>query len=396
MSRFGILLMAALILSPGCGVQFQTARLYDGVEQRHKAPRPSSISKVVEPIIFQDDASNFWVAELPDCVQGEAVSGVSKSGQKALKISWNRDPLKCVWAGFGIGWDNWAGKDLSEVYDYAAIEFYVRTQKGRAFALPVVLTLEDYSGRMAWSYISNKYFERYYLDENWQRVQVPLNTFDLNEDGIDLFNVKQLMFELQQSGAIYVDDILLVEYEPQPTEIWRPEDVAPAHPDFPVQLFDDDFINNHGWGLYSDACQRISLSSDKPSLGQKAIHALWDTAIEDCYTVSMGVNWKRWFAINLSDVQKRLVLTFDVRTAKGSLTDLPISVGVEDYERRLSLTRVSASFIQGGLVGTEWTQVRVPFSELSGDADWSSIKQLLFRMHDAGDLYLDNWRLVLE
>lgn len=392
-SKLFFLLLIAL--ATGC-VQFQTARLYEGVEVTPEPPKPRSVSAAVEPIIFNDNASYFWVTDNPACTWGGPVQDVSYSGETSLKISWNRDPAVCEWAGFGIGWDNWAGKDLSALYPHAAIQFHVRTQEGRAYGLPMVLTLEDYSGKMAWSYVSNKYFERYYLDEEWQRIAVPLNTFDLDEDGIDLFNVKQLMFELQQAGGIYIDDIQLIFYEPEPTEVWLPELATPALPEYPVTLFDDSFINDNGWGLYSDPCQQITLTTDHQSSGQKAIHAVWDSEISDCYTVALGVSWRKWHSIDLRADKASVVVEFDVRMAAGQYKELPIIVELEDYERRKSGIRVSAEYIEGGLVGTGWTKVQVPLTALSGDADFGNIKQLVLRMQDSGDLYLDRIRLVKQ
>ena len=127
-------------------------------------------------------------------------------------MSWNRDVKGCKFAGIGIGWDGYAGKDLSEIMDYVAIQMYVRTQKGKSFGLPFVLTLEDYSGGMGFCYTSNKYFERTAIDEEWQKVIVPLADFDTEKENLDPSNIKQLQIELQQSGSVYLDDIKLIFY----------------------------------------------------------------------------------------------------------------------------------------------------------------------------------------
>ena len=243
-----LLAFVGLLLLAGCGIQLQKASLYDGVKEDPKSPPPDNLALAVEPEIFREDATDFWVTDDTSCTTGFMTREVANTGLSSLRINWNRDPAVCEWAGFGIGWDGWAGKDLSEIYDHAAIEMYVRSQEGKMFGLPIVLTLEDYSGNMAWSYTSNTYFEKYYIDEEWQRVLVPLNTFDLDEDGLDITNVKQLQFELQQAGGIFLDDVMLVYYEPVAKEIYLPNKAGAPDLPYPIQLFDDEFIDGNGWG----------------------------------------------------------------------------------------------------------------------------------------------------
>ena len=386
-----------VFLITSCGIQIKDASLYDGVEVEPIPPKPEKIELAVEPEIFAEDATNFWTPEDDgDCTVGEVTSEVVHSGERALAISWNRDPKACKWAGFGLGWDDWAGKDLTDVYDHAAIQMYIRSKEGTMFGLPIVLTLEDYSGNMAWSYTGNKYFERYFIDEEWQAVTVPLNTFDLEEDGLDLGNIKQLMFELQQAGSIYIDDIELVFYEPQPVTPWLPDAPKPDALSFPIQLFDDAFINNNGWGIMEDHCQKIELTSSTRSEGNQSIHAVWDDSKEDCYMVALGISWNQWFPSDLSAAAPTTVIELDIRSTDArSLAEIPVKVGFEDYERRTSFVKLDDRYLDGGAFtpGT-WQTVRIPMADLSGEVDLSDLKQLLIRMEGAGEVYLDNIRLI--
>lgn len=388
--------LALCLVMSACGIQFQENALYTGVEPVEPIVKPESISMAVEPVIFQEDASYFWLPTDVVCTTGGIESNVKHSGKNALLIEWDRDPKICEWAGFGIGWDNWAGKDLSEIFDYAAIQMYVRTKEGKMFGLPTVLTLEDYSGNMAWSYVGSSYFERYYLDEEWQKVEVPLNTFDLNEDGLDITNIKQLMFELQASGSIYLDDIQLVYYEPKPKEIWLPN--APTAPtvSYPVQLFGDEFINDNGWGLLKDNCQDIQLTSTAPSQGQKAIHATWDTSKDDCYQVTMGVSWTKWFPVDLSSEKDNLTISLDIKGSADLLTKQAIRFGFEDYDRQTSFLTLDNSMLEGGtLSASQWQKVEIPLAAFPAGAKLTNIKQFLIRMEKEGEVYIDNIRLEL-
>jgi hypothetical protein len=114
-------------------------------------------------------------------------------------------------------------------------------------------------------------------------------------------------------------------------------------------LFDDDFINDNGWGIMSDHCQEIVWTTATQSQGQKSIHAKWDKSKEDCYLVSIGVSWNRWFRVDLSQVASTTMIEFDIRTGGPSFEKLPVKVGFEDYERRLTLAELRSEFVDGGV-----------------------------------------------
>ncbi len=387
------LLALLVVVMSACGIQFQSNSLYDGMEEAEVVPKPERISLAVEPVIFEDDGANFWTPNDSDCTKGAVVEDVTRSGDRALKINWNRG--ECEWAGFGIGWDDWAGKDLSAVFDHAAIQMYVRSVEGKMFGLPIVLTLEDYSGNMAWSYISNKYFERYFIDEEWQKVAVPLNTFDLNEDGLDITNIKQLMFELQQAGNVYMDDIQLVYYEAPPVEVWLPDAPTPDAVSYPLTLFGDEFINNNGWGLFEDHCQDFKLTSATSSEGSKSIHATWDASKDECYRVGIGVSWNKWFRVDITPAKDDMMIMVDLKSDEDLLSSQNIGFGFEDYERRTSFVKLSSDYLPGGTFNTgDWQTVTIPIADLPAGLDLADIKQLMIQMDKKGEVYIDNIRLV--
>ena len=273
---------------------------------------------------------------------------------------------------------------------------YVRSEKGKMFNLPIVLTLEDYSGNMAWSYTSTKYLEDYYIDENWQKVSVPLNSFDLTEDGLDITNIKQLMFELQQAGSIYLDDIRLVDYEPPAEEIWLPDAPKPAVASYPLTLFDDAFINDNGWGIFEDHCQNFRLTEETSSEGSKSIHATWDQDKEECYRVYLGVSWNKWFRTDITDAVDDMLITLDLKSDVDLLQSQNIRFGFEDYERRTSFVTLASDFLPNGTFTTgEWQTVTIPVSALpAAPIDFAIIKQMIIQMDKSGDVYIDNIRLV--
>ncbi|WP_412063061.1 hypothetical protein [Rubrivirga sp. IMCC45206] len=412
--RLSVLLAVAGVALPGC-VEFQQVSLYSGVEQAPVPERPRKLSLAVEPMIFADQNDDtIWFEEEIGCTQGRLTEDVVYSGNRAVEVTWSRDAEGCTWAGLGFGWDGWAGKDLSEVLPYAAVQMRVRAKEGRMFGLPIVLTLEDYSGGMGFAYTDNKYFERTFIDEEWQTVTVPLKDFDLDIESLDATNVKQLMFELQQSGSIYVDDIELIYYDAPPQEPWLVEAPRPDPTALPIQLFGDAFINDNGWGLVTDACQSIAITEADATQGTSALHIRWDLAPDTCYEAAMGVSWDKWYPVDATSIASTAAVRFDVRLASGTASRLPIRVALEDYARQTSQIILDGRFVAGGGFSTEWQTVTIPFTELRGGgrelaaapatvgdaaqfgdgADLGSLKQLVFYFDESGEVFIDNLRLV--
>jgi hypothetical protein len=389
-----IALVAVVFFIASC-VQFKTATLYDGVEPLPVKKKPEDIKLLVEPTIFYDDDSDVWGLENEICKEASLSTTVAYSGTQSIKVSWNRGEKGCKWAGIGIGWDGYAGKDLSGIMDFAAIQMYVRSQEGRTFGLPIVLTLEDYSGGMGFAYTSNKYFERTAIDENWQRVVVPLNEFDLDTENLDPTNIKQLQLEFQQSGSFYLDDIKLVFYEPEPQEPWMEEEVLPDPVAMPITLMDDAFINNNGWGLVSNPCQQTNLTSDDKSEGSKSLYARWDANGEDCGLTAFGISWNKWHPTDVSSVRSSAAIEFDIRLAEGTSDKVNMHVGFEDYDRVRNLATLSSDLVEGNQYTTSWSKVTIPFTAMnSANLDWTRVKHVHFKLDGTGEVYIDNIRLI--
>ncbi|MEM0961323.1 MAG: glycan-binding surface protein [Bacteroidota bacterium] len=414
--RSPLLLLALLALAASGCVQFQPQQLYTGIEAAPVPERPRSLALAAEPIIYSDaNDDQVWFQDDVRCTQGSLTEEVVFEGERAVAVSWDRSAEGCEWAGLGFGWDNWAGKNLSELLPYAAIQMRVRAAEGRMFGLPIVLTFEDYSGGMGFAYTDNKYFERPFIDEEWQQVTVPLADFDIEAPGakpLDPTNVKQLMFELQQSGSVYLDDIQLAWYEPEPQEPWI---VLPERPDptaLPITLFDDAFINNDGWGLIDDACQSAQI---EPASGRGSVLRMaWDVRPDGCYEGTVGVSWDQWYPIDVTSITDRAAIEFDVRLASGTADQVPVRVALEDYGRQTSQIILDGRFTPSGRFTTDWQTVTIPFSALRGGgrelaaapatvgdlpefqdgANPASIKQLVFFLDDAGEILIDDLRLV--
>jgi len=385
--------IGSLFLISSC-VQFKTASLYDGEILRPKPEKPDRIDRVVEPVIFVDSDRDVWGLEEDECKTASLSTDVRYNDNPSLKIRWNRGADGCTWAGIGIGWEGYAGKDLSAIMDHAGISFQVRSIEGKSFSLPFVLTLEDYSGGMGFCYTANKYFERTTIDEEWQNVIVPLSDFDLETEKLDVTNIKQLQIELQQSGAVYLADVKLIFHEAEPIEPWMEEEKRPNPVDFPIALFEDAFINGHGWGMVEDHCHDFHIEEREDGDG-KAIHASWDLTSGDCHMVQFGVSWNKWHPVDLTPVLNSSALVFEIKLADVAGADaVSIQLGFEDYDRARTSVKLQSSQINAGEYLVGWATVRVPLESLPETVDFTRIKHFFVAPEGQGAFWMDNIRLV--
>ena len=275
----------------------------------------------------------------------------------------------CEWAGFGFGWDGWAGKDLSQVLPYAAIEMHVRSKEGTMYGLPIVLTLEDYSGGMGFAYTDNKYFERTFIDEEWQKVVVPLSTFDMEVENLDPTNVKQLMFELQGSGSIYVDDVQLVYLRGAGAGAVARRGAPPGpdgapHPALRRRVHQQQRLGPRDRRLpvhQSDVGEPVhGLDRAPPRVGPQHL----ERAIE----ASMGVSWDRWYPVDMTPVLTRAAIQLDVRLPSGTAERLPVRIGLEDYGRQFSAATLDGRYTPSGRFTSAWQTVTIPSRTARRDA----------------------------
>ena len=391
----GVLLAALAVAATGC-VRFQPATLYDGVEPAPVPERPRKLALAVEPLIYEDQNDDtIWFQDDARCTQGRLTEEVVYEGRRAVEVSWDRGAEGCEWAGLGFGWDNWAGKDLSEVLPYAAVQMHVRTKEGKMYGLPIVMTLEDYSGGMGFAYTGNRYFERPFIDEEWQTVTVPLAAFELEEENLDPTNVKQLMFELQQSGSLYIDDVQ-ARCSTRSRSRSRGSSRRPA----PTRRRSPSSSSATPSSTTTAGASSPTPASPSRSPARRPPEARCSTSAgtcgrTTCYRGEMGVSWDKWYPVDVTAIAGRAAIQLDVRLASGAASSVPVQ------HRPAGLRQAVLVGAAGGELRAERAahdrvadRCTIPFGDLVGDADLSNVQQLLVRMDGAGEVFIDNLRLV--
>lgn len=177
-------------------------------------PNPNDTLFYISSEIYRDYVtSEGWVTEDRRCITAETTKEAAFDGELGIDLTWNKTQDGCPWLGFGFGWDNWTGKDLSPIKNTAAIQFHVRMVEGERSNLPWAIGLEDFTGAQAWLGMSTNAIKAEKITTEWTRVELPLSEFNWEEQGADVSNIKQIIFNTEADGRIYIDEIKIVPYE---------------------------------------------------------------------------------------------------------------------------------------------------------------------------------------
>lgn len=168
--------------------------------------------------IYSDELSEVnisesWATTDKNCITVETKKEAAFKGQSGLHIKWNRVKEGCPWLGLGFGWDNWSGKDLSQIKEEAAVELYVKMVSPPREVLPWAIGLEDFAGSQAWLGMSKAATKADMITQSeWTRIELPLSEFDWEDQQANAQNIKQIIFQFEAEGEVYIDEIKIVPY----------------------------------------------------------------------------------------------------------------------------------------------------------------------------------------
>ena len=199
-------LAVIIMLSASC-VNVKTAKLYEDI------PNPQENVFYSSSEIYADYiTSEAWVTLDQNCISAKAIPEAAYKGDLGLHVKWNRTLEGCPWLGMGFGWDEWTGKDLSEIKNIAAIEFHVRMLEGSRGVLPWAVGLEDFTGSQAWLGMSSNAIKAEKITTEWTRIELPLSEFNWEEQDANFANIKQMIITFEADGEILMDEIRIVPY----------------------------------------------------------------------------------------------------------------------------------------------------------------------------------------
>lgn len=371
------------VLFSACNIRMQTTQLTDEWGGTYAN---NFVKEFQENEIYYDQTVDVWGMGKSDCKNFSRVDTISFSGKSCLSITWKKSG-SCPWIGFGIGWNGYVAKDLSDIMEKGSIDFYIRSMKGKQFIPTLIFLLEDYSGVQTAALLKAKHFTHYPIDEEWQKVSIPLNSFlQASKPLSDFSNIKGLNIECQGEGSFLIDKI----------EIGRDTKTAVTNSkfgktitqNFPAYIFKDELP--YAWGLGSYTGKLIELNSIKSYQGNKSIYAKWNQDESDKQIRQIGINWEHWQAIAFPDSINSYGLQFYVNCSENNSLD-NIKIGFESYNGKSILLPIKSNYINA-ISDNNWQLVSIPFSEFKFSEmgfDVNRFKQLLIGFNKSGELWID-------
>ena len=166
-----------------------------------------------EVVLYQDNLDKtIWASPEKNCLTMTKEKEQTFSGEYALRLTWDKITGGCKWLGMGIGWNDFQPKDITDLVENSAIQFYVKAVKGSFSNLPVAFGIEDYSGGQSYIGFNPKLASGKFNDSTWVKVTLPLKSFPFQQNDADLGKVKQFIIQVDADGDIYIDEIKIVKY----------------------------------------------------------------------------------------------------------------------------------------------------------------------------------------
>jgi hypothetical protein len=371
------------VLVSACGIRMQTTQLTDEWGGTYAN---NAVKEFQDKEIYSDQTVDIWGMEKTDCKNFLRVDTISFSGKSCLSLTWNRTG-SCPWIGFGIGWNGYAAKDLSEVMEKGSIDFYIRAINGKQFIPTLIFLLEDYSGVQTAALLKAKHLTKYPIDEEWQKVSIPLNSFlQASKPLSDFSNIKSLNVECQGEGSFLIDKIEIGGASANAVSASKFGKTITRN--FPANIFKDDLT--YAWGMGNYPGKLIELNSIKSYQGNNSIHAKWNQDESGKQIRQIGMNWEHWQAIAFPDSINSYGLQFYVNCNKKNTLN-NIKIGFESYNGKSVLLPINENYISP-LPNSDWQLVSIPFSEFNFAEigfDVNRFKQLTIEFNNSGEIWLD-------
>ena len=111
----------------------------------------------------------------------------------------------------------------------------------------------------------------------------------------------------------------------------------------------------------------------------------------------MGFGWNNWAGKNFGKIYDHSALQFKIRSASETMKSLPVAMCLEDYGGLQAWTGFSGKMLDTETITTEWSTVTIPILEFNFEeygTDVSNIKQFMIQFEAAGDIYIDEVKIV--
>lgn len=155
-------------------------------------------------------------------------------------------------------------------------------------------------------------------------------------------------------------------------------------------------LSSEVWFTQNEKCLKVENSENVVFAGSKAVHLKWDKQAGGCPWLGMGIGWDGWTGKDLSRILDKAAIQFRAYDKERTIKSLPLAAALEDYGGKQAWLGFAGNVITHPK-NSEWALITLPLADFSwGEfgADASNIKQLIIQFEAAGDIYIDEVKLV--
>jgi len=135
---------------------------------------------------------------------GHGQSKCQTLNQKGKNIHWAYQANNCDWAKWGINWNGWYQSNFRGITDKSVFEIELKSTPSSQFKI----TLEDFNNKKIVLVDYNKSKD---ASGDWRKIRVQLNSADFDKSGMQLDQIKQLLFEGNAEGEVEIKSIKFIE-----------------------------------------------------------------------------------------------------------------------------------------------------------------------------------------
>jgi hypothetical protein len=163
-----------------------------------------------------------------------------------------------------------------------------------------------------------------------------------------------------------------------------------------IYIFKDDF-DKSVWVSPETQCVQMQQETKNIYADNGALHVKWDKVKGGCKWIGIGFGWNNWVAKNMIDITEISAVQMQVKSVKGSFTNLPVAFAFEDYGGVQSFYGFQKPLASGTFNDSTWTSVTIPLSKFDfkkDDFNIETVKQFMIQLEGDGDIYLDNIKFI--
>jgi hypothetical protein len=163
-----------------------------------------------------------------------------------------------------------------------------------------------------------------------------------------------------------------------------------------IYIFKDDF-DKSVWVSPETQCVTMKQEYKEVFADKGALHVKWDKVSGGCKWIGIGFGWNNWMAKDMLDITDIAAVQMQVKSVKGSFTNLPVAFAFEDYGGVQTFYGFNKTLVTQTFNDSTWTSVTIPLSNFNftkNDFNIESVKQFMIQLEGDGDIYLDNIKFI--